>query len=66
MLLHTEEDITVVAEADDGLKALTQVRTQRPDVVLMDVRMPGTDGVEATRALIEEGWTVPDLVDTRS
>jgi DNA-binding NarL/FixJ family response regulator len=57
MLLHTEEDITVVAEADDGLKALTQVRTQCPDVVLMDVRMPGTDGVEATRALIEEGLT---------
>jgi DNA-binding NarL/FixJ family response regulator len=57
MLLHAEEDITVVAEAADGLKALTQVRTQRPDVVLMDVRMPGTGGVEATRALIEEGLT---------
>jgi len=65
MLLHTEEDITVVAEADDGLKALTQVRTQRPDVVLMDVRMPGTDGVEATRALIEEGLTAQNGSDHR-
>jgi DNA-binding NarL/FixJ family response regulator len=57
MLVNTEEDIAVVAEAVDGQDALTQVRTQRPDVVLMDVRMPGTDGVEATRAVIDEGLT---------
>jgi DNA-binding NarL/FixJ family response regulator len=55
MLVNAEEDITVVAEATDGKDALTQIRTHRPDVVLMDVRMPGTDGVAATRAVVEEG-----------
>ncbi|MGH3886557.1 MAG: response regulator [Pseudonocardiaceae bacterium] len=57
MLVNAEEDITIVAEAVDGQDALTQARTQRPDVILMDVRMPGTDGVEATRAVIDEGLT---------
>jgi DNA-binding NarL/FixJ family response regulator len=57
MLVNTEEDIEVVAEAADGQDALVQIRAQRPDVVLMDVRMPGTDGVEATRAVIGEGLT---------
>jgi len=57
MLVNAEEDIDVVAEAADGQDALTQARAQRPDVILMDVRMPGTDGVEATRAVIEEGLT---------
>jgi DNA-binding NarL/FixJ family response regulator len=57
MVVNVEEDINVVAEAADGQEALTQARTQRPDVILMDVRMPGTDGVEATRAVIDEGLT---------
>ncbi len=57
MLVNAEDDIAVVAEAADGQEALTQVRAQRPDVVLMDVRMPGTDGVAATRAVIDEGLT---------
>jgi DNA-binding NarL/FixJ family response regulator len=57
MLVNIEEDIEVVAEAADGQDALVQIRVQRPDVVLMDVRMPGTDGVEATRAVIGEGLT---------
>ncbi|MGH3823441.1 MAG: response regulator transcription factor [Pseudonocardiaceae bacterium] len=57
MLLKNEEDIEVVAEAIDGQDALTQARTHRPDVILMDVRMPGTDGVAATRAVVEEGLT---------
>ncbi|MGH3480818.1 MAG: response regulator [Pseudonocardiaceae bacterium] len=60
MLVSTEEDITIVAEAADGQEALTQIRAQRPDVVLMDVRMPGTDGVEATRAVIDESLTAPN------
>jgi DNA-binding NarL/FixJ family response regulator len=55
MLVNAEEDIAVVAEAIDGKDALTQIRAHRPDVVLMDVRMPGTDGVAATRAVVEEG-----------
>ncbi|HEV7831601.1 MAG TPA: response regulator transcription factor [Pseudonocardiaceae bacterium] len=55
MLVNAEEDIAVVAEATDGKDALTQIRAHRPDVVLMDVRMPGTDGVAATRAVVEEG-----------
>ena len=57
MLINVEDDITVVAEAADGAEALTQIRSQRPDVVLMDVRMPGTDGVAATRAVVNEGLT---------
>ncbi|MGQ0717038.1 MAG: response regulator [Pseudonocardiales bacterium] len=57
MLVNAEEDITVVAEATDGQEALIQIRVQRPDVVLMDVRMPGTDGVAATRAVVDEGLT---------
>ncbi len=60
MLVNAEEDITVVAEAADGQEALTQVRAERPDVVLMDVRMPGTDGVAATQAVIDEGLTAPN------
>jgi DNA-binding NarL/FixJ family response regulator len=57
MLVNAEADIDVVAEAADGREALTQARAQRPDVILMDVRMPGTDGVEATRAVMKEGLT---------
>ncbi|MGH3800253.1 MAG: response regulator [Pseudonocardiaceae bacterium] len=60
MLLEAEEDIAVVAEAADGQDALTQIRAQRPNVVLMDVRMPGTDGIAATRAVIDEGLTAQD------
>ncbi len=47
----TERPITVVGEASDGAAALAVVRRTRPEVVLMDVRMPGTDGVTATRAI---------------
>lgn len=57
MLINAEDDISVVAEAADGAEALTRIRAERPDVVLMDVRMPGTDGVSATRAVVEEGLT---------
>jgi DNA-binding NarL/FixJ family response regulator len=57
MVLNSQEDIVVVAEAVDGPEALTQVRAQRPDVVLMDVRMPGADGIAVTRTLINEGLT---------
>jgi CheY-like chemotaxis protein len=60
MVLEPQKDIDVVAEAADGQQAVTQARTQRPDVILMDVRMPGIDGVKATRTVIDEGLT-PDL-----
>jgi len=57
MVVNSQKDISVVAEAADGEEALIQARSQRPDVVLMDIRMPGTDGVTATRAVIDEGMT---------
>jgi DNA-binding NarL/FixJ family response regulator len=53
MILQPVDDIEVVAEAGDGAAALTAVRAHRPDVVLMDVRMPGTDGLKALAALAE-------------
>jgi DNA-binding NarL/FixJ family response regulator len=55
MILEAQPDLEVVGEAGDGSAAIDAVRTLRPDVVLMDVRMPGVDGIEATRRLTEAG-----------
>ncbi|MFJ6698745.1 response regulator [Streptomyces sp. NPDC091272] len=51
VLVDSEPDMEVVAEAADGTQALELARAHRPDVVLMDIRMPGTDGLAATRAI---------------
>lgn len=53
-LLEAEGDIVVVAEADSGTSAVSLASTHRPDVVVMDVRMPGGSGVEACRAIRDE------------
>jgi DNA-binding NarL/FixJ family response regulator len=55
MILEAREDIEVVGEAEDGAQALELTWRHRPDVILMDVRMPRLDGVEATRRLVEAG-----------
>ena len=53
MILNAQPDITVIGEAGDGAEAVRAARDLRPDVILMDVRMPGLDGVEATRQIVE-------------
>jgi DNA-binding NarL/FixJ family response regulator len=60
-LLDAEDDLEVVGEAADGTEAVAVVRTTSPDVVLMDIRMPGTDGLAATRSIVDD----PTLTATR-
>ena len=51
LVLEAQDDMVVVGEASDGAEAVRSVARLRPDVVLMDVRMPGTDGIEATKQI---------------
>ena len=54
LVLETEDDLQVIGEAADGLEAIEETRRLHPDVVLMEVRMPRLDGVEACRRIVED------------
>lgn len=58
-ILNSQPDFEVVGEAGDGLEVVVKARSLRPDLILMDVSMPGSDGVEATKAIKAE---LPDVI----
>ncbi|SDN17805.1 response regulator [Allokutzneria albata] len=59
MILENEDDMEVVADVRDGISAVSKAKELRPDVCLMDIRMPGLDGLEVTRQLCGPGVTDP-------
>jgi DNA-binding NarL/FixJ family response regulator len=64
MIVDARPDLEVVGEAGDGAEAAQAVRDLQPDVVLMDVRMPGVDGIEATRRIVASGSAARVIVLT--
>jgi len=64
MILEAQQDIEVIGEAADGLQALARARELGPDVVLMDIRMPELDGLQATRRLLQDNGTTRVLILT--
>jgi DNA-binding NarL/FixJ family response regulator len=62
MILEAQPDLEVVGEAGDGHEALAQARELEPDLVLMDIRMPGLDGLEATKRLLAAGDPAPKVL----
>ncbi|MFH8518379.1 response regulator [Streptomyces gelaticus] len=64
MLLESQDDMSVVGEAGNGVEALSLVQRHQPDVALMDIRMPLLDGIEATRRIIKAGARTRILIVT--
>ncbi len=64
MMIDAEPDIEVVGEADNGLSALALLHEAPVDVMLMDIRMPGVDGIEATKRILEAGYPVKIIILT--